>query len=191
MNSNTVFSSGAVRASGGKSRIALISPHLFNETAKVLTFGAEKYSERNWEKGFPWSDTYSALQRHLNAWWAGEELEPESGLHHLGFAACNVMFLLHFALEGTGEDDRCPLKQILNFIAKPEEMTWPQKDRRDKASSSNWKPVRILKSSDSEDREVLWKANNEAREQVIFRYYSSNAEDNLVPDYGFYCEIPE
>ncbi len=37
--------------------------------------GALKYSDHNWRKGYEWSKSYAALQRHLTAWWNGEEYD--------------------------------------------------------------------------------------------------------------------
>jgi hypothetical protein len=66
--------------------------------------------ERNWEQGFQWSRTYAALQRHLMAWWAGENTDDESGQSHLAHAMCNLMFLMEF--ENThGERDDRPIRK--------------------------------------------------------------------------------
>jgi hypothetical protein len=35
----------------------------------------EKYSERNWEKGYDWSKSYSAMMRHAVQFWAGENFD--------------------------------------------------------------------------------------------------------------------
>lgn len=43
---------------------------------------------------------YAAAMRHLVAWWGGERLDPESGLHHLAHALCCVAFVLETELEG-------------------------------------------------------------------------------------------
>ena len=64
--------------------------------AKVLTFGAKKYADRNWEKGIAWNRVYGALQRHLMAWWGGQDCDPETGLSHLSHAGCCIMFLMEF-----------------------------------------------------------------------------------------------
>lgn len=77
----------------GKPRIDLIDPLWLMELAKVLTFGAEKYTDHNWRSGLKWSRLYSATQRHLLAFHAGELLDPESGYQHLHHAACNLMML--------------------------------------------------------------------------------------------------
>ncbi len=97
---------GAKKADGGKLRYDLYSPKALRGTVKILTFGAEKYGDRNWEAGFPWSRCYAALQRHLQAWWDGEDLDKESGESHLSHAACCLMFLQHFEHTYRDGDDR-------------------------------------------------------------------------------------
>jgi hypothetical protein len=76
------------------------------EVLKVLSYGANKYSERNWEKGMDWSRAFSAMMRHMWAWWAGEDHDGETGLSHLAHAACCVLFLLAYSKRFDGYDDR-------------------------------------------------------------------------------------
>ena len=90
----------------GKARLDLLPFEAITEIAKVLEFGATKYSAHNWRGGFVWSRTFSALLRHLWAFWRGEDKDPETGLSHLAHAGCNILFLLTFFLEKTGTDDR-------------------------------------------------------------------------------------
>ena len=87
---------GAKRANGGKVRMSLIPPVVMLELAAVLTRGAVKYQVHNWRKGLTYSSTYDSLQRHLAAWWDGEENDSESGLHHLAHVLCNAAFLLTY-----------------------------------------------------------------------------------------------
>lgn len=73
----------------------------------VLTLGASKYSARNWEGGIAYGRLFGATQRHLTAWWQGEDADPESGQSHLAHALCDVAFLLAFVARGRVElDDR-------------------------------------------------------------------------------------
>lgn len=90
----------------GKSPMHLIAPELLDLTAEVLAHGAEKYAPRNWEKGMAWHRPFAALMRHMWAWWRGEERDPETGLSHLGHAACCLMFLIAYQDRGIGADDR-------------------------------------------------------------------------------------
>ncbi len=73
---------------------------------KVLAFGAKKYAPRNWEKGMDWSRLYSALMRHLVAWWSGEKADSDTGYSHLWHAGCCILFLIAYEIRGIGKDDR-------------------------------------------------------------------------------------
>lgn len=89
-----------------KPRYDLIAPELLEFVARVLTFGANKYGERNWEQGMSWGRPFAALMRHIWAWWGGESNDPETGLPHLAHAACCVMFLLAYERRNIGKDNR-------------------------------------------------------------------------------------
>ena len=90
----------------GKPRYDLIPPEIEEALAKVLTFGAAKYGDRNWELGMDWGRAYAALRRHMGAWWGGENNDPETGMPHTWHAACCIAFLVAFEARGTGNDDR-------------------------------------------------------------------------------------
>jgi hypothetical protein len=89
-----------------KNRVDLLPVDALEEIAKVLTHGAIKYGDRNWELGMKWSRPYGALLRHMFSWFKGEENDPETGLSHLAHAGCCVLFLLTYHLRKVGEDDR-------------------------------------------------------------------------------------
>jgi hypothetical protein len=65
--------------------------------ALALTDGALKYGPYNWRtQGKPvQARTYtSAARRHLKKWFDGEEIDPDSGVHHLGHAmACCAILI--------------------------------------------------------------------------------------------------
>lgn len=82
---------------GDKIRTDLYPVASFLGTCRVLTHGAKKYAARNWEKGILFGRVYGALLRHLFAWWGGEDVDPESGEHHLDHAGCCIAFLQHYA----------------------------------------------------------------------------------------------
>ena len=89
-----------------KIRMDLVPWDVVVEIAKILTFGARKYADRNWEKGFNWSRVYGALMRHLTLWFQGQDTDAETGRSHLAHAGCCLFFLLAFVLRGVGKDDR-------------------------------------------------------------------------------------
>ena len=96
----------AVKYDQAKPRMELLSPVAMEQIAKVLTFGAGKYTENNWRGGFKWTRLVGSTLRHLLAWLGGEDNDAESGLSHLAHAGCCIMFLLEHEAHNLGEDDR-------------------------------------------------------------------------------------
>ncbi len=96
----------AIKHDAEKPQMSLLDADWLEGVATVLTFGARKYDRHNWRNGFIWSRLYDSLQRHLNAFWSGEEIDQESGSHHLLHAACCLMFLWWHVRFGKGKDDR-------------------------------------------------------------------------------------
>lgn len=96
----------ALKFDQDKLPLHLLSTEAMNQTAAVLKFGAQKYAEHNWRKGFAWSRPLSAAMRHITAFNDGEDKDPESGLSHLAHAACCIMFLLEFEKTHQHLDDR-------------------------------------------------------------------------------------
>lgn len=97
---------GAVRADKGKLRYELLPPGPIEDLVKVLSWGAEKYDDDNWKKGMSWKRCYASTMRHLQAWFQGEDKDPESGLDHLAHVLCNVVFLQYYADRHPDLDDR-------------------------------------------------------------------------------------
>lgn len=86
-----------------KPRYSLVPVTAFDEVVKVLTFGAQKYAPNNWRYVENAYERYfDALQRHVWAWKRGEQVDPESGLHHLAHAICSAMFIIELEL---GKED--------------------------------------------------------------------------------------
>ena len=105
----------ALKFDQDKLPLHLLSTEALNQTAAVLKFGAQKYAEHNWRKGFTWSRPLSAALRHITAFNNGEDKDPESGLSHLAHAMCCIMFLLEFEKTHPELDDRWkPIEQKTN-----------------------------------------------------------------------------
>jgi hypothetical protein len=86
--------------------MSLLDPLFELGMAKVLTFGAHKYSKNNWMNcDEPFARYYSALRRHLAAYATGSRADGETGLSHLYHAAVCLMFLAHFEREDAIECD--------------------------------------------------------------------------------------
>ena len=113
------------RYDAGKLRFDLIPAEWETALAEVLTRGAAKYAERNWEKGMSWSRCYAAVRRHLNAFWRGEDIDKESGLNHLAHAAWGCLAILHFYKTHPELDDRIkPPKEIV-YVTRSSQDTRP------------------------------------------------------------------
>ena len=99
-----------------KPRMELLPPDALIEIAKVMTFGSNnKYPSRNWELngGLPFSRLYASLQRHLNAFWSGQDYDEETNLPSLAHAgACMLMILAQF-LRHKGADDRFKINAFI------------------------------------------------------------------------------
>lgn len=92
-------------------QLGAIEPQALMEVAKVAGYGATKYARMNFLKGYSWSLSYDALQRHLMQFWAGEDRDEESGQYHLAHAAWHCMAMLAFMQLGRGTDDR-PIRSL-------------------------------------------------------------------------------
>ena len=101
-----MYKNAGVKHDKGKSRYDLISPHAFEQLTQTLTYGAQKYSSRNWEKGIPWSRVFAAMMRHAWAFWGGQDLDPESGMRHIDHVQACAHFLSHYSQYNQNCDDR-------------------------------------------------------------------------------------
>lgn len=97
--------SGA-RYNDGKPDLSLIPLETLYGEARVWEHGAKKYARFNWQKGMNWSVPLGSLLRHLAAWQAGEDIDPESGENHLDHVACNIRMLRYYTDNYKEGDDR-------------------------------------------------------------------------------------
>lgn len=87
----------------------LVPPALLRHTAEAFANGAKKYGPYNWrEAKISSSVYYAAALRHLTDWWDGEDLAPDSGVHHLGHAAACLALILDTMDSDLLNDNRPP-----------------------------------------------------------------------------------
>lgn len=114
------FETGAKRdIQVGKPRPDLISPHALLRLGALMGRGADKYGERNWEKGMPYSRFYASAMRHMLQWGKGDRDED-----HLAAVCFNLMAIMHFEESSDGrlndmipnhcEPDCCHLRSCQN-----------------------------------------------------------------------------
>lgn len=86
------FDTGAIRDTAeNKPRPDLASPFAEERVGLHLAAGAEKYDERNWEKGIPISRCIASMKRHIMQYQMGMRDED-----HLAAIVCNSQFIMHY-----------------------------------------------------------------------------------------------
>lgn len=80
-----------------KPRFSLIPPEVLEEIINVLEYGAKKYHVNSWKEtpDLLVRDLDSAM-RHIMSWQMKEIFDPETDLHHLAHAICQLMFMLWY-----------------------------------------------------------------------------------------------
>lgn len=90
-----------VKHDGDKVRWSLVPKGVLEVVLRVLEFGAKKYAPDNWMRVPDARNRYyDAMMRHIDAWWKGEAVDPETKESHLGHAMCCLMFLMWFEIKG-------------------------------------------------------------------------------------------
>ena len=93
-----------------KIRYDLVPPRALEGLAKVLTFGANKYTPNGWKSVD--KDRYiAAAMRHFEAYRKGEVNDVESGLPHMYHVMCCITFISE--LDYYNIDKKCPTHEIL------------------------------------------------------------------------------
>ena len=79
------------------------------ELGLAMLEGALKYGRHNYRGvGVRASVYYDAQNRHTDAWWEGEDIDPDSGLSHITKAIATLVVLRDAMIRGNFEDDRPP-----------------------------------------------------------------------------------
>lgn len=101
----------SISSTGGEKNVkpekfSLIPVEALAKVAEHYGVGAKKYSAHQWRKGYEWSKSYDALQRHATAFWSGEDNDFETGTPHMAAVAFHALTLLTFMDEQPAHDDR-------------------------------------------------------------------------------------
>lgn len=96
---------------GGEKEVSLARYDLLpvlpmRNVAQLYGIGAAKYASHNWRKGYAWSNSYAAMMRHANRFWAGESIDPQGGFHHLAAVVFHALALMEFEQTHPEKDDR-------------------------------------------------------------------------------------
>ncbi|MCP4596235.1 dATP/dGTP diphosphohydrolase domain-containing protein [Neptuniibacter sp.] len=79
------------------------------ELGVAMMEGSRKYGRHNYRVSkIKASVYYDAARRHLDAWWEGEDIDPESGIHHVVKAIAGLAVCRDAEIHGKLHDDRPP-----------------------------------------------------------------------------------
>lgn len=99
----------------------LLSPIAKAQWAAAQFVGLVKYGAWNWRAAGVRSSTYlSAMQRHIDAYSSGEELDPADGTPHLGHIMACAAILIDASAAGELTDDRPPSVSLRPAYAEVE-----------------------------------------------------------------------
>jgi len=101
---------GMLKHSGGKLRVELVPVQWIKWLSAGMSYGAyekkpQPYGPMNWAKGGKASSLTTAALRHLSSYIDGEELDQDSGHHHLIHCAMNCLMLVSLSALGRLEND--------------------------------------------------------------------------------------
>lgn len=86
------------------------------EIGVAMLEGALKYGRHNYRViGVRASVYYDAAVGHLDSWWEGEDIDPDSGLSHITKAITSLVVLRDAMLQEKLNDDRPPKALIPNM----------------------------------------------------------------------------
>lgn len=74
--------------------------------AEAFGYGAKKYERFNYKKGIEYTRITDSLRRHTLAFLNGEDIDPESGLHHTKCILANAHMLEFMRVRRPEMDDR-------------------------------------------------------------------------------------
>ena len=87
-------------------RYDLIPPESLVWLARLYGAGAQKYDDHNWRRGYEWSKSFGAMQRHAWQFWNGEDFDEETGVPHLANVAWHAFTLMSFMINHPDYDNR-------------------------------------------------------------------------------------
>ena len=112
----TVSSTGGEKGSK-LARYDLIPAGPLHTLAELYGKGADKYEDRNWERGYEWSLSFAALNRHLWLFWQGVNIDAETGLPHLAAVAWHAFALMEWVNTHPEFDNRPGHTRLTEAVA--------------------------------------------------------------------------
>ena len=120
-----------------KAPLSCVPAGVIAEIGVGMLEGAAKYGRFNFRGvGVRASVYYDAAMRHLFAWWEGEDIDPDSGLHHVAKALTTLAVLRDAQIQAKCSDDRPPRSAA--FYARLNEQASAILDRHADKAPKHW-----------------------------------------------------
>jgi len=107
-----------------KPSYAAVPVPVLYEVGAALTEGARKYGGYNWRVAGVRTSVYiDATRRHLDSFWEGEDIDPDSGLSHITKAIASLTVFRDAMIQGmVANDDRPPRTEAPFMVEGQERM---------------------------------------------------------------------
>jgi hypothetical protein len=105
------YETGALRESLGVPYFRQVPLEAIAAGAASLEYGAQKYYDRNWEKGRPWQQMIDSLKRHIDDFERGKNYDDGddgSDLYQVCMIMASAMMLSASVIRDIREDDHLP-----------------------------------------------------------------------------------
>lgn len=102
---NTSLAAGR-KDDSGKPALEYIPKSAMWAMGGAFAYGAKKYGAFNYKGGLKVTRCLAAAVRHIYQYLAGENLDPESGISHLGHAMASLAMAIDMVENDTNLDDR-------------------------------------------------------------------------------------
>lgn len=155
----------------------------------AMQSGADKYGAYNWgDSAVVYSIYDDAMRRHQAAFRTGEDLDPDSGLHHLAHVMACCAIVIDAALQGKLIDDRpvgrtARMSDVLPALAKT------QAERREReARKPGGDPIEEHAFGPLDDGWIEWHGGEcpvPADTVVRIRYRTGNESETCYRAYSF------
>lgn len=132
---------------GGSNKVPLhlVPPSALAHMAMAFADGGLKYQPYNWRsEPISASVYYGAAMRHLVAWWDGEDVAVDSGVHHLAHVMACCAMVLDTCQDADFNDNRPPagrmpelLERLANRLPGLKERETTRYELHDLAKRSN------------------------------------------------------
>ena len=108
----------AKRYNKGKPDYSLIDYKSLEPLVRALENGAAKYGRDDWKKGMSIETSLASMLRHIHKFSDGEDIDSESGVHHIGHVMANAMFIIYETNNNRNTEVYCVACSSLSIVEK-------------------------------------------------------------------------